>query len=250
MLAVQIASCSRVGARAHNEDDLRTGERDGIAWAVLSDGAGGHRHGAVASDLVVRAVALVLQAERALAPPVLHDALHDAHELLLARQQQGAGERERMHATLVALWLDAGRAQALWSHVGDSRLYLLRDGQVQHVTRDDSVVQQMIDAGLLTPEGAREHPHRSHLLCAMGVEAGFAAHTLERTYALRAGDAFLLCTDGWWDALDRTAIERTRAQAANADDWLARMRALIDAAHLPDQDNLSAIAVWLEEKGT
>lgn len=244
MLTIRIASRSVVGARVRNEDDLRVGQRDGMAFAALSDGAGGHKDGAVASDLVVRVVAMALQAGQALQPELLHDAVHDAHELLL-HQQEDAAEPDRMHATLVALWVDAAQALALWSHVGDSRLYLLRGGKVRHVTRDDSVVQQMVDAGLLSTEAAWQHPKKSHLVCAMGVESDFVAHTLVKGYPLLDEDAFLLCTDGWWDPVGQAGIERALADAGSADDWLTRMETLIREQALSDQDNYSAIAVWV-----
>jgi PPM family protein phosphatase len=244
MLKVRIASQSGPGARESNEDDLRFGQRGGIAYAVLSDGAGGHKNGAFASDLVVRLVTVALQSQDILLPQTLHDMVHAAHELLL-QQQQVAILRERMHATLVALWIDAGQSLALWSHVGDSRMYLLRDGDLRHVTRDDSAVRQMVDAGLITAEAARDHPKRHHLLCAMGVETSFVAHTLEKAYPLREGDAILLCTDGWWDSLAPGDIERMLAGAADPQEWLERMESVIRSAARPDQDNHSAIALWL-----
>lgn len=240
MLKVEIASRSLVGARERNEDELRAGQRDGIAWAVLADGAGGHDDGAVAADLVVRAVTMALQSQRELQPQALHDAVHDAHELLLRQQERAA---ERMHATLVVLWIDAARELALWSHVGDSRLYLLRGGAVRHVTRDDSVVRQLVDAGVITAEEARRHPKKNQLVGAMGVETAFVAHTLERAYPLAAGDAFLLCSDGWWEHFERADIEHAWAEASSAEEWLALMQARIVAADLPDQDNHSAIAL-------
>lgn len=246
MLEVQIASRSLMGARDRNEDDFRVGRREGTAFAVLSDGAGGHKNGALASDLVVRVVARILQSEREPQSQTLHNAVHDAHDLLLA-QQEGAVDRDRMHATLVALWIDAELELALWSHVGDSRLYLLRGGQIRHVTRDDSVVQQMTDAGFLTPEAARHHPNKNRLLCAMGAAGTFVAHSLERPYSVRGGDAFLLCTDGWWDGVTGEEIERTLGEASSPEDWLARMEALIQAAARSDQDNHSAIALWLAD---
>jgi serine/threonine protein phosphatase PrpC len=246
VLSIRIASRSCIGGRDDNEDDLRTGQHNGVAFAVLSDGAGGHRNGAVASDLVVRVVTLALQSQLELSPQVLHSVVHDAQEVLL-RQQAGAVERERMHATLVALWIDAASDQALWSHVGDSRLYLLRQGKVHYVTRDDSAVRQMVDAGFITPEAAQLHPKRHQLLCAMGVESGFVAHTLERAYALSAGDVFLLCSDGWWENLERAEIEHTLGAARSPEQWLASMESIISADASPEQDNHSAVAVWVGE---
>lgn len=244
MLNVRIATHSAAGAREHNEDDLRFGQRGGVAFAVLSDGAGGHRSGAYASDLVVRLVAVALQSQDSLLPQSMHDIVHAAHEFLL-QKQQGAALRERMYATVAALWIDSHRSLALWSHVGDSRLYLLRDGRVQHVTRDDSAVRQMVDAGLISSDAAQTHPKRHHLVCAMGVETEFVAHTLEKAYSLCEGDAFFLCTDGWWDSLSPADIERTLASAAGPQEWLDCMASIIRSAARLDQDNYSAVAVWV-----
>jgi len=249
VLNIQMAARTRVGARERNEDDLRTGTHDGIAIAVLSDGAGGHSNGAIASDLVVRFVTSALQSQPEIAPRLLHAAVHDAHDLLL-QQQRDKVDRERMHATLVVLWVDAERALGLWSHVGDSRLYLLRRGRVLHVTRDDSAVQELVDAGLITPEAARHHPLKSHLVCAMGVEGAFGAHTIEKAFPLEDGDAFLLCSDGWWESVTRDDVEHTLLEAHDPEHWLAGMEAIVHRAANPDQDNHTAIAVWVGEMPT
>lgn len=223
---------------------MRHGVAEGAAYAVLSDGAGGHDNGAMASDLVVRLVAMRLQAAREVDAGVLHDAVIDAHELLL-QQQDTAHERHRMHATLVALWIDAEHGGALWSHVGDSRLYVLRAGSICHVTRDDSVVRQMLDAGLIDASAAENHPMKHHLVCAMGVSGDFVAHTIQRPFKLNHGDALLLCSDGWWEPLKAMDIERTLGQAEDPGKWLESMQRLIAQAAHPRQDNHSAIAVWI-----
>jgi serine/threonine protein phosphatase PrpC len=244
MLHIDIAARSQPGARSRNEDDLRHGASGTLWHAVLADGAGGHRGGATAADLVVRLVALQLQAAPVASVEALNAALCDAHAAL-GEQQQGRRARERMHATVVALWVDAEREEALWSHVGDSRLYMLRRGRVCHVTRDDSVVQQLIDAGYVSEAEARDHPRKNQLLSAMGAEEAVQPHTVDEAQAIQDGDAFLLATDGWWDALDRDAIEASFASARSADDWLALMEACVRQAARPDQDNFSAVALWV-----
>lgn len=243
MLEVDIATRSEVGGRSHNEDDLRHGRNGPFFFAVLSDGAGGHRGGAVASDLVVRLTAHSLQNAVQSSPADLTKVVVDANDALAQKQERR--HRDRMHATLVALWIDARRQQALWTHVGDSRLYLLRHGRVIHVTQDDSVVQRMVDAGYLTPEEAQHHPKKNQLLSAMGVEGGVTPNTLEQAVAVEDGDAFLLCSDGWWDHFDRRAIEASFAQAKTPQDWLDRMAADIARAAQPRQDNYTAVAVWI-----
>ena len=244
MLNIEIAARTEVGARTYNEDDLRFGAAGALWHAVLADGAGGHQGGAIASDLVVRLIALRLQAASPASPQTLHAALHDAHTAL-GERQFGRATRERMHTTVVALWLDADLEEAVWSHVGDTRLYMLRRGRVCHVTRDDSVVQQLIDAGYVTPDEAREHPRRNQLISAMGAVEMIEPHTVDEPQPIQDGDAFLLATDGWWDALEDGAIESTFALARTADDWLALMETQVRAAAHPNQDNFSAVAVWV-----
>jgi serine/threonine protein phosphatase PrpC len=243
MLEIEIAARSEVGGRSHNEDDLRHGRNGPFWYAVLSDGAGGHRGGAIASDLVVRLTAHALQSAVQASPAELTRLVLQAHETLV--QKQDKAERDRMHATLVALWIDARREEALWTHVGDSRLYLLRHGRVHQVTQDDSVVQQMVVAGYLTPEEAQNHPKKNQLLAAMGTEGGIEPNTLERAMRVQDGDAFLLCSDGWWDHFDTRALEACFAQASSPDDWLRRMAEHIARNASPRQDNYSAIAVWV-----
>jgi serine/threonine protein phosphatase PrpC len=243
MLQVEIATRCEVGARSHNEDDLRHGQSGSFWYAVLSDGAGGHRGGAVASDIVVRMTALGLQSAAQSSPEYLTRTVCDANDALV--QKQDKRSRDRMHATLVALWIDARREEALWTHVGDSRLYMLRHGRVLHVTQDDSVVQRMLEAGYLTPEEALTHPKKNQLLSAMGAEGGIEPNTIESPMAVEDGDAFLLCSDGWWDHFDKRAIETAFAAAKTPEDWLNRMANGIRQAATPRQDNYSAIAVWI-----
>ncbi|MET0334266.1 MAG: protein phosphatase 2C domain-containing protein [Rhizobacter sp.] len=243
MLEIEIAARSEVGGRSHNEDDLRHGRNGPFWYAVLSDGAGGHKGGAIASDLVVRLTAHALQSAVQSSPADLTRLVVQAHETLV--QKQDKPSRDRMHATLVALWVDARRQEALWTHVGDSRLYLLRHGRVIHVTQDDSVVQQMVAAGYLTPEEALNHPKKNQLLAAMGTEGGIEPNTLEKAIPVQDGDAFLLCSDGWWDHFNARSLETYFAQASSPDDWLRRMAEQIAKDATPRQDNYTAVAVWI-----
>lgn len=244
MLKIDIAARSELGQRNSNEDNLRFGGNEALWYAVLADGAGGHHGGAIASDVTVRILSLQLQSAAGLSPQALHDAALDAHAAVVAQQNSRNG-RERMHATVVALWVDADEEQAVWTHVGDSRLYLLRRGRICHVTRDDSVIQQLVDAGYVTPEQARFHPHRNQLLSAMGADHAILPHTVDRPQMIQDGDAFLLASDGWWDALADDGIETTFATARSAEDWLAQMEQQVRQAENPGQDNYSAVAVWV-----
>src|SRR5207253_883810 len=125
-----------------NEDRVSV-FRDGAQWfAVLADGAGGHRDGAQASRRVVDELETALHdAEGRFAPDALSHAVLSAHAQLRLHQAPGDG-LDRMHSTVVVLWIDTSSGQALWSHVGDSRLYRARRGALSLLTSDDSVVQR------------------------------------------------------------------------------------------------------------
>jgi len=244
MMHIEVASRSEVGARSHNEDDLRHGTSGSQVYAVLSDGAGGHSNGAMASDIVVRTATVVLQRATVFSPAVLESAIEEANEVL-NQGQQGFKSHERMHATVVTLWLDAQAGQALWAHVGDSRLYRVRQGCAEQLTADDSVVQHMVDAGFIKPEDAKHHPRKNQLLAAMGSEEPPHVHVTLQPEPLREGDAYLLCSDGWWDALELDDIERTLHEASQLSQWLDKMAQIVAQAHVANQDNYTAVAVWV-----
>ncbi len=247
-MPIQIASRSEVGARAHNEDDLRHGSNGALRFVVVSDGAGGHSNGAMASDLVVRTTALALQRATDFTAAQLVTAIEQANEAVNAGQH-GLKSHQRMHATVVCLWLDANQYQALWAHVGDSRLYRVRRGRAQALTRDDSVVQQMVDAGFIKPDEARHHPRKNQLLAAMGMEEAMPVHVTPQPDSVQDGDAYLLCTDGWWDHLDLEDLEDTLLDTESAQAWLDKMADLVVQRQKPNQDNYTAVAVWVGNPG-
>lgn len=245
MLELRIAWRSELGAREANEDAVRVGRAGDACYALLADGAGGHARGAEASQRAVDAIERALRgAGPDFATDVLVGAVQEAHAEL-QQVQRGAAGRERMHTTLVALWIDAARGQALWAHVGDSRLYRFRHGRAERLTVDDSVVQRMVEGGLLTPEQAHRHPQRNQLVSALGMDDAVEPMAPDRPEAIDEGDAFLLCCDGWWDALDDVLLARTLAAAPTPEDWLADMQRRIVARAIPRQDNFSAVAVWV-----
>ena len=247
MLEITMATCTDRGQRSANEDALRIGQAQATRYAVLSDGAGGHERGAEASRRVVEHIeAALIASAAAFAPAPLSQALLSAHAELQA-QQIGASGPRRMHATVVVLWLDALHDRAVWSHIGDSRLYRLRYGAVDAVTTDDSVVQRMFDSGLLTPQQAKAHPMKNQLLAAVGMQDNVEPHTLAEAVPLEDGDAYLLCTDGWWGELDAAEMAQTLNAADTPAQWLAAMQALITTRAAATQDNFSAIAVWVRD---
>jgi PPM family protein phosphatase len=246
---VRMAARTDPGARKGNEDHHALGHGVNGHYAILADGAGGHSRGREASQMAVACLERVLlDPGVAFSPANLSQMVRLAHGELLAQQTSDRPEA-RMHTTLVALWLDATAQHALWTHVGDSRLYRVRQGRCEALTQDDSVVQQMVLAGVLTPEQSRNHPQKNHLLAALGIEGEIEPHTVARKVELMEGDAFLLCSDGWWDGFEPGDIAASLTRSISADDWLADMHRTIQARAAPRQDNFTAIAVWVGNPG-
>ena len=249
MSVIRLASCSMTGARSHNEDVVRCGSTGQAHFAVVADGAGGHRRGAEAARRTADCLERLLrEGGLEFSPASLTAMVRQAHRVLLAHQDASAAEL-RMHSTVVTLWIDAVSQQALWTHVGDSRLYRIRQQRTDVVTSDDSVVQQMVRLGLISIEQAAHHPQKNQLVAALGIEGDVDPHTVVRPVELHDGDAFLLCTDGWWEGIDDQALRQTLARALSPQDWLEDMRDLIEARQVPRQDNFSAVALWAGNPG-
>jgi serine/threonine protein phosphatase PrpC len=217
--------------RAQNEDAVFAGPR----LAAVADGVGGAAAGEVASSAVIQSlVALDKQwldgpLEDALAAAVAHG--NQTVSFIAACRPETAG----MATTLAAVALaDDGRY--VLASVGDSRAYLFREGRLTQLTRDDSWVQELVDAGAITAREARRHPQRSVVLAALdGDPARRAAIGVE---AARAGDRLLLCSDGLSDLVEDDALAaalRIGDREACAD----RLVALALAAGGPD--NVSAV---------
>ena len=247
MMRIRMAACSEQGTRKHNEDALAFGQARNGHYAALADGAGGHRRGAEAAVRAASCIERLLRDDAvAFSPTNLTQMVRLAHYELLHHQISDDAQA-RMHCTIVVLWIAPSDGHVLWTHLGDSRLYRLRHGEVDIVTSDDSVVQQMLQAGLIRPEQLPGHPQKNQLLAALGTVGEVNPHTVVRPVELAEGDAFLLCSDGWWEHFDHAALAAALAQAAEPDQWLEAMRAHISEQARPRQDNFSAIAVWVGE---
>lgn len=209
------------------------GER-GVLLAV-SDGMGGHKAGEVASSLVVQSLPRSLGKLAGQAPDdaVLERAVLDANRAVWEAGQ--AKGRERMGATLTALYLHGPTVHI--AEVGDSRAFVMRKGVIQQVTRDQSYVQLLIDAGALRPEDADKTPMRGVILQAMGQDKSVRV-ALGRI-ELRRKDCFVLCSDGLSNKVATHEIRDVLRAARNLDDACAR---LIDIANdRGGEDNITVV---------
>ncbi|MGH3678142.1 MAG: PP2C family protein-serine/threonine phosphatase [Mycobacterium sp.] len=183
--------------RANNEDSVYAGAR----LLALADGMGGHAAGEVASQLVIAALAHLDDDEPGGDLLSKLDAAARDGNSAIAAHVEADPDLEGMGTTLTAI-LFAGNRLGL-VHIGDSRGYLLRDGDLTQITKDDTFVQTLVDEGRITAEEAHSHPQRSLIMRAL------TGHEVEPTLVVRearAGDRYLLCSDGLSDPVSHETI--------------------------------------------
>jgi serine/threonine protein phosphatase PrpC len=189
-IALRYAARSDVGlVRANNQDSGYAGPH----LLVIADGMGGHAGGDIASSLAIGELApLDGESHGADALGHLSDAVYAAHRELLGRVAEEPN-LTGMGTTVTALLRSGGRFAL--AHIGDSRAYLLRDGELVQITRDHTFVQRLVDDGRLTPEEAEQHPQRSVLMRVLSDVVDDVEPDLSMREA-RIGDRYLLCSDG------------------------------------------------------
>jgi serine/threonine protein phosphatase PrpC len=240
-----ISSLSDVGQRSVNEDRIGLLDAGGRALCcVLSDGAGGHGQGDLAARLTVESVLEGFHDSPLFAPAGMASLISMA-EHAVAGEQPLSTSRQHMSATVVLLCVDLVGARALWAHWGDSRLYVFRGQALHSHTQDHSVVQQLQQAGLYANADPRSLPNRNVLTGAIGARSQVPPTVLAQALALQPGDAFLLCSDGWWEALDEAEMQAALQLSRSPDVWLETMAATIRARSKVNQDNFSALALWV-----
>jgi serine/threonine protein phosphatase PrpC len=248
MVALQVEWLSERGGRPYNEDACGHCRCANQLCAVLADGAGGHGGGDIASRLAVRELVTLFAQRQTSTADELALRLRAVNDAMISARQPDTAQQD-MHSTVVCLVIDVVDGRAHWAHVGDSRLYWFRDGRLVQRTRDHSLVQSLVDAGLLAPERLSDHPQRSELRCALGVAPEvLEVAAADAGHAVEQGDVFLLCTDGVWEYVSDAAMEAMLLEAGNARAWLD---ALADAVlratrRKANHDNFTALVVWAD----
>lgn len=240
-----VSAVSERGARSSNEDRLGMIDVGNRAFCcVLADGAGGHGQGGLAAQLTVDAVLDGFRQNPLFASAGMASLISMAEHSVVGEQPLSVS-RKHMSTTVVLLCVEQASGRALWAHWGDSRLYCFRNGVVHRVTEDHSVVQQLLHAGIYRQEDPRHLPNRNVLAGAIGAESQVPPTVLSQALELYEGDAFLLCSDGLWETLHESHMEEALAHSATPDSWLEAMAASIRKKSKSNQDNFSAIAVWV-----
>jgi PPM family protein phosphatase len=225
------AALSDIGrVRTHNEDSVLAQP----PLFVVADGLGGHEAGEVASSIAIETVRD--HAPRRPDAKSLARAVKAANREVIRSAREGYG-KSGMGTTMTAAIVEG--TQIAIAHVGDSRAYLLRSGQLEQITDDHSMVADMIRRGQLTDAEARYHPNRSVITRALGTDPAMYADTYEFTAG--NGDRLLLCSDGLTGMLEDAMIAETLVTYR---DPAVAARALVDAANdAGGHDNISVIVV-------
>ncbi len=246
--AIEIATATHQGmVRSHNEDSIAADAASGLA--VLADGMGGYNAGEVASGIAVAMISSELK-----------KALSSDEELDIAKVERLVGEHAvrannaiyqasqsqsqyaGMGTTLVtALWHDN---KMVVGHIGDSRLYRLRNSKLEQVTKDHSLLQEQIDSGLITKEQARHSQNKNLVTRAVGIDPDVEAEV--HSYDVQPGDIYLLCSDGLNDMVRDEDMQLTLS-SLQANLPLAAERLVQQANDNGGRDNVSVILVRVQK---
>ena len=227
--------------RSGNEDHYLMLSDRGIF--IVADGMGGHAAGEIASEMAVWITSHGIGSVRGMSDEAASDrvrtAIQAANDAILERAVS-EGDKQGMGTTATVLVLREGRY--LIGQVGDSRAYLLRDGQLLQLTKDHSYVQELVDAGLITPDQARGHPCSGMITRCVGasreVEPDIHFGSLEQ------GDILLLASDGLTGMLEDEHLIRILSSDGEPQQWVDRM--ITEANRRGGLDNITAIVVRTE----
>jgi protein phosphatase len=235
--------------RPNNEDAFGSYEppgeeaREKLGWLYLvADGMGGHKGGEIASSLAVTSIIASFSADDGDdRGAVLLSAVEHANRLVL-NESQADTTLAGMGTTCTAMAVRSGFAHFV--HVGDSRAYVLRDGELVQITQDHSLVGEMVRSGILSDEDARIHPKRNVITRSLGIQKTVPLDTPFTPFELKESDTFLLCSDGLTSMVQDAEIAQVLASAPP--DGTCR-RLVDDANQRGGRANITVVVVRIDE---
>ncbi len=238
------AMVSNIGGRSQNQDYCAFREKSPFTCWVVADGLGGHKGGEVASCIATETILDEFEKNPEISAEALVRYIKYAQDSIISKQEEEP-KLFSMRTTVVILIADS--KNAIWSHIGDSRLYHFSNGQIIFQTKDHSVPQAMFDAGDITYNEIRHHEDRNRLLRSLGHEGNLRPAVEKIVHPVRSGDAFLLCTDGFWEYVTEIEMVADLVKSGSPDEWLYWMASRITARAEEKCDNYTAIAVFAED---
>ncbi|MBR5279574.1 MAG: serine/threonine-protein phosphatase [Clostridia bacterium] len=246
MYDLDFACITNHGDRPINEDAVGVKQKqDGQQYCfVLCDGLGGHGMGDVASS-VVKDTFLYAFEEAESMKHFLPNTFKKAQEQLLLQQKE-QNATHKMKTTAVCVVCDDQKVSV--GYVGDSRFYAFRKNCVAVQTADHSVPYRLYLSKMIREDEIRTHPDRNMLLRVMGVQWNDPQFEVLKTLKLKTIQAFLLCSDGFWELITEADMCRLLQESLSAQEWLSKMQAIIENSPKTDKDNYSAIAILCHKR--
>lgn len=250
MIGVQfnIYSYTNQGARANNEDSCafwQDADREKGAF-VVADGLGGHDCGEVASRLAAEYILETAQAKGDFTDEALLELLNGANAHIFERQSADPACKG-MRTTVVAGFLDGDTFR--YFHAGDSRFYYFKNGSLYWQSKDHSVSQMSVDMGHIRPEAIRFDDDRSKLLKVLGDAKCLHIDQLDAPIKIEGNDAFLLCTDGFWEYVFETEMELDLVKSGSPREWCEFMCKRLLRRVSGNNDNFTALCGLTAQKG-
>ena len=242
-MQIETADVSLIGHRDENQDRVAVAAADQAVLLVVIDGMGGHAEGARAAET---ALATLLEAFWQTPHPIfdplgfLHLSIGRAHEEVV-KLGVGLGVETRPRATCAVCLVQ--ESAAYWAHVGDSRVYQIRGGELVRRTRDHSHVEQLLRDGLISEAEVHGHPMRNFVECCLGGDPLLPEMAISTRQVLRGGDLLLVCTDGLWANLSDPEMGAVWKGAPRLRDTLQELCKLAVLRAAPHSDNTSAAAL-------
>ncbi|MBQ6530024.1 MAG: serine/threonine-protein phosphatase [Clostridia bacterium] len=237
---MRAVSITNRGGRENNEDFICSVEVSGIWCFVLCDGLGGHECGEVASRLVAETICAEFEKKPELSQKAAEEYIEAATNALITERTIKPGLFDM--STTVTLLLTNGE-RAVWAHVGDSRVYFITGGEISLITDDHSMAFMEFQGGLISYDEIRTSPNQNRLTHCIGGISSSA--DISEEIPLKSGDAFLLCSDGFWEYVRESDIEKSFAESFSPKEWLEKMLEVLHKNEIERNDNYSAIAVMI-----
>lgn len=242
---VEFSMYSEAGERPHNEDNIGMFQRENQYCFVLADGLGGHGKGEVASETAVNKAVEIFAMTGDNQEDYLSRAFGLAQSEIL-KVQRMSFENGDMKTTMVILQI--GESLIQWGHIGDSRLYYYKNRRLESRTLDHSVPQILVASGEIREREIRHHPDRNRLLRVLGGPERTPRFEEGEPVRREQGQAFLLCSDGFWEWIDEKKMTQCLKRAKTPKEWLDRMKEIIIKNGAgKGMDNYSAIAVFIDK---
>lgn len=237
------AQVSLIGQRQDNQDRVNVFTDNGTVLLAVVDGMGGHAGGERAAEVTLESLGgQFAEADQPLLDPqgFLTLALARAHDSVVELGEEHAMDH-RPRATCAVCLVQDG--MAFWAHVGDSRVYLVRNAEVEDRTRDHSHVELLLREGLISEDEIKDHPMRNFVECCLGGDAALPDMSVSAVKRLIPGDTLLVCSDGFWSGLPDPVLATKLGSDAPLEASLGELAESAVQANSPYSDNTTAAAL-------